>query len=251
MITAVIIDDEKNNITNLEGLLKRHCPGVEIKGSAQNAKDGQALITTLQPDLVFLDIQMPDQNGFDLLRSLPSHEFEVVFVTAYDQYGIQAVKFSAIDYLLKPVNAEELKAAVDKAIHKMQGRRQNLLLNNLMQYMQHVDSKINHKLALSTLKETRFVNPGQIVRCESSNAYTIFYLSDQQKLTISRPIYEYEELLTGYGFIRCHQSHLVNRSYIKSWIKEDGGYLLLDDGTTIPISRSKKETVISVLSNIK
>jgi two-component system LytT family response regulator len=247
MITAVIIDDEKNNIKNLEGLLQKHCPQVNVLASATNAKEGKEIILQQHPDLVFLDIQMPVKNGFDLLRDLTSYDFEIIFVTAFDKYGIQAVKFSAIDYLLKPVNIEELKTAVEKVEQKTKKKNQNLQLENLVQLLQHQQQKGEHRLALRTVKETRFVQTNQIIRCESSNAYTTFYLTDKEKIMVSRPIFEYDALLKEYNFIRCHQSHLVNRIFIQSWVKEDGGYLLLQDGTQIPVSKSKKESVLNAI----
>ncbi|MFT3705172.1 MAG: LytTR family DNA-binding domain-containing protein [Agriterribacter sp.] len=247
MIKAIIIDDEKNNIDNLEGLLQKYCPQVIIAASALNAEEATAMIALHKPELLFLDIQMPGKNGLELLQSLPVHTFEVIFVTAFDQYGIQAVKFSALDYLLKPVNIDELKTAVQKADERIQQKRQNIPLENLLQLLEHRQQKEEHRLALSTLKETRLVKPSEIIRCESSNAYTTFFLDDEQKLLISRPIYEYEELLKEYGFMRCHQSHLVNKKYIRSWVKEDGGYLLLHNGNRIPVSRNKKEFIIQHL----
>lgn len=251
MIRAVIVDDEKNNIENLQGLLHRYCRQVVVEATAANAEAGITIIAELKPELVFLDIQMPGKNGFELLQSLPQHEFELIFVTAFDQYGIQAVKFSAIDYLLKPVNVEELKAAVEKVEEKSRKKKQNLQLENLLELLQHKQQKNEHRLALSTAKETRFVNPIQIVRCESSNVYTSFYLADGQNIMVSKPIFEYEELLKDYGFIRCHQSHLVNKRYITSLIKEDGAYLLLEDGSQIPISRNKKESITEALMSLK
>jgi len=251
MIRAIIIDDEKNNVDNLAGLLKKYCPSVEVVDTAMNADEGKQIILQQKPDLVFLDIQMPVKNGFDLLQSLPEHDFEEIFVTAFDQYGIQAVKFAAIDYLLKPVNIEELKTAVEKVMEKRKKQKDNLQLENLLELLQNRQQKNEHRLALTTAKETRFVNPAQIVRCESSNVYTSFYLTDGTKIMVSRPIYEYEELLKDYGFIRCHQSHLVNKTKVKSWIKEDGSYLFLDDGSKIPVSRNKKETVSEALLFLK
>ncbi|AXY72456.1 DNA-binding response regulator [Paraflavitalea soli] len=251
MIRSIIIDDEKPNIENLAGLLKKHCEEVKVVGAALNADDGGALIEQLQPDLVFLDIQMPGKNGFQLLEGLSAYNFEIILVTAFDQYGIQAVKFSAIDYLLKPVKVDELKAAVHKAEKRLAHTRQNLELQNLLQLLKHQDHRSEHRLALPTTKETRFVNPQDIIRCESSNAYTSFYLADGQKIMVSKPIYEYEELLSDFGFIRCHQSHLVNKKYVKSLVKEDGGSLLLVDNTSIPISRNKKEAVIHALHTLK
>ncbi len=251
MIQTIIIDDEQNNIENLEGLLQQYCPQVHVLGTAINADDGIVLIKNLRPQLVFLDIQMPGKTGFEMLKELPDYSFEIILITAYDQYGIQAIKFSAIDYLLKPVNIEELKAAVQKAESRVKGKMQNYELENLLQLIKNREQKSTHKLALPTLKETRFVNPREIIRCESSNAYTSFFLSSGEKIIVSRPIYEYEELLAAFDFIRCHQSHLVNKEHIKSWVKEDGGYLILDNGDEIPISRSKKENVTQALIHLK
>jgi len=247
MIRAVIIDDEQHNIDNLFYLLHRHCPQVEVVATATGAEDGLQIIATHKPALLFLDIQMPGKNGFDLLRSLPVRNFEIIFVTAYDQYGIQAIKFSAIDYLLKPVNIAELKEAVAKVSEHISNKKQNLLLENLVTHLQLNRSREEHRIALPGSKETRFVLTSAIVRCESSNNYTLFYINNSEKIMVSRPIFEYEELLADYGFIRCHQSHLVNKRYIKSWVKEDGGYLLLEDGANIPVSKQKKEFVKTAL----
>ena len=243
MIKAVIIDDEQNNIDNLCILLQQHCPEVTIAATAMNATDGEKAILKYQPDLVFLDIQMPEKSGFELLKNLPNYHFEIIFVTAYDQYGIQAVKFAAIDYLLKPINIEELKIAVQKVVAKRSQKKQNLQLENLIELLQQKQNKQFHRIALQSTKETRFVEPEQIIRCESSNNYTTFYLNNQEKIIVSKPIYEYESLLQDYGFIRCHQSHMINKKYIKSFLKNDGGFLLLEDGSEIPITRQKKEQV--------
>jgi two-component system LytT family response regulator len=240
-LKAILIDDEKNNLINLEQLLKAYCPMVEVVATAMNAAEGKSLLLQHHPDLVFLDIQMPEKNGFELLRELHQYDFEVIFVTAFDQYAIQAVRFAAVDYLLKPLNIEELQAAVARALANSRDKKKNLQLENLIQLLQ--EKKEEHRIALTTMKETRFIRTSEILRCESSNNYTIFFLASGEKLTASRPIFEYEELLKEYGFIRCHQSHLVNRKYVKSWVKEDGGYLLLDNGHQVPVSRNKKEVV--------
>jgi two-component system, LytTR family, response regulator len=240
---VVIIDDEDNNIENLQQLLLEYCHEVKVIGTATSAESGSELINQLQPDLVFLDIEMPGKNGFDLLKSLPERNFEVIFVTAYHQYGIQAVKFAAIDYVLKPINIEELKAAVLKAVTKRKEKKYNLQLENLVQLLHQQHTKSEHRIALPTAKETRFAKTEEIVRCESTNYYTTFFLLSGEQIMVSKPIYEYEELLADYGFIRCHQSHIVNKKYIKSWIKTDGGYLLLYDTTSIPVSRQKRDTI--------
>lgn len=244
-VRALLVDDEQNNLDNLLRLLQKHCPGVEVVATASTADEAEGLIREQRPELVFLDIQMPGKNGFDLLRALPHPAFEIIFVTAYDQYGIQAIKFSAIDYLLKPVNADELKTAVEKATAKISSQKQNRQLENLLHLLQQNPQE--HRMALPTAKETRFVKTAQIVRCESSNSYTTFHFAGGEKLLVAKPIFEYDELLSPYGFIRCHQSHLVNRKYIKSWVKEDGGYLLLEDGMQLPVSRQRKEEVLKLI----
>jgi two-component system, LytTR family, response regulator len=164
---------------------------------------------------------MLGKNGFELLQSLPDYSFEVIFVTAFDNYGIQAVKFAAIDYLLKPINIEELKIAVKKVVKKKEKRNQNLQLENLIQLLKN--NQQEHRIALPSAQEIKYVNPTDIIRCESSNNYTTFYFASEEKLLVSKPIYFYEELLHDYNFIRCHQSHLVNKKYIVSLVKEDGG----------------------------
>ena len=250
MISAVIIDDEQNNIDNLNMLVQKYCPAVNVVATALQADDGGKIIQQYKPDLIFLDIQMPGKTGFDLLKPMQSVYFEIIIVTAFDQYALQAIKFSAVDYLLKPINTTELVTAVEKAIKKIAEKKQNGQLENLISLLQNQSGKETHRIALPTLKETRFVFTGAIIRCESSNNYTTFYLDNKEKLVISKPIYEYEELLNGYGFIRCHQSHLVNKKFIKSWVKTDSGYLLLEDGSQVPISKNKRDSLKALLAQV-
>lgn len=240
MINALLIDDELSNLQNLGRLLTKQCPEITIVGSTHHVREAASLIQQTAPDLLFLDIQMPGMNGFELLESLPDHSFELIFVTAHDQYGIQAVKFAAIDYLLKPIDIPELKKAVAKVVARRAQRAQNLQLQHLLHYLKQQTDKGSHRIALPTAKETRFVHPTDIVRCESSNSYTRFFLVSGEKLLIARPIYEYEEMLADYGFFRCHQSHLINRQAITSWIREDGDQLLMADGVRVPVSRQKR-----------
>lgn len=247
IVNAILIDDEQNNLDNISSLISKYCPQVKIIATANNAEEGKQAILKHYPDLVFLDIQMPGKTGFELLQELDNYDFEVIFITAFDQYAIQAIRFSAVDYLLKPVDPEELKKAVDRVVEKQSQKRQNLQLENLLQVLQN--QKNTHRVALATLKEIRFVKPQDITHCEASNNYTFFYLNNGEKLTVSKPIYEYEELLSPYQFIRTHQSYLVNIQYIKSWVKEDGGYLLLETGQQIPVSRNKKEAVMDAIAS--
>ena len=244
---AVLIDDEKHNIENLRELLGAYCPQVEIAGTAANADEGKRLIMQSRPDIIFLDIQMPQKSGFDLLKELNSYDFEVIFVTAHDQYAIQAMRFAAVDYLLKPIDINDLQSAVDRAVKKQRLKAQNRLLENLIYLLKGQQNKEDQRIALNTLKETRFVKTGEIVRCESSNNYSTFYLQDGEQLLVCRPIYEFEEILKDYAFIRCHQSHLVNKKFIKSWKKEYGDFLLLMNGNEVPISRNKKDAIKKAL----
>jgi two-component system, LytTR family, response regulator len=247
-IKAILIDDEQHNLDNLQALLRVYCPQVEVCGTSLNAEDGKTLLYTRKPDLLFLDIQMPGQNGFDLLSSIHQYDFEVIFVTAYDGYAIQAMRFAAVDYLLKPVDIAELQSAVDRAMKQRRLKVQNQQLENLIHLLKTQQNKEEQRIALSTTKETRFVKTGEIIRCESSNNYTTFFLTGHEELLVCKPIYEYEEILKDYGFIRCHQSHMVNKRYIKSWKKESGDFLLLTDGTEVPVSRGKKEEVKKVFT---
>lgn len=243
MINAIVIDDEPLNALNLQRLLEHYCPEVTVAGVAHNADDGINLIITKNPDLVFLDIRMPDKNGFDMLRELRSPSFELIFVTAFDQYGIQAVKFAALDYLLKPLNIDELKAAVAKACNRILQKKQNVQLEYLVEILKQGQMKDDHRIALPSAKETRFVYTRDITRCESTNSYTTFFMKDGEKIVVSVSIYEYEEMLASYGFLRSHQSHLVNRKFVKSLVRESGGYLLMSDGSQVPVSRQRRDEV--------
>lgn len=246
---AVLIDDEKHNLDNLQELLRSYCPQIEVCGIALNAEEGKFLLLKHQPALLFLDIQMPGKSGFDLLKELTNPAFEVIFVTAYDQYAIQAMRFSAVDYLLKPIDIQDLQNSVDRALKQWQLKLQNQQLENLVHLLKGHQQKEEQRIALPTLKETRFVKTGDIIRCESSNNYTSFFL-DGEELLVCKPIYEFEEILKDYGFIRCHQSHLINKKFIKSWKKVFGDHLLLFNGEEIPVSRGKKESVKQALTTL-
>jgi len=186
-ISAVIIDDEQNNIDNLRELLRIYCPSINVISHAHNVAAGKNCLLENNPDIVFLDIQMPDASGFDLLKQLSHKNFEVIFVTAYDQYAIQAIRFSAIDYLLKPINVDDLQHAVEKAVKTCEAKAQNHKLENLIHLLKWQQNKEEHRIALVTLKETRFVKPGEIVRCESSNTYYILF--ERWRTTAGKPAY--------------------------------------------------------------
>ncbi|WP_316845912.1 LytTR family DNA-binding domain-containing protein [Pedobacter psychrodurus] len=242
MMKAILIDDEISNLENLRSLLEKHCQQVTVMATAQNVSDAVLAIEKHLPHLVFLDIQMGDETGFDVLKLLPTRNFEVIFVTAYDQYGIQAVKFAALDYLLKPIDIEELINAVNKATQKLATQIQTTQLDFLLQQLKKPETNVS-KIALQMQGEVRYVTLSDIIRCEADNTYTHFFLSNEEKILVSKSLKEYADLLRPSGFLRTHQSHLVNPKYVKSWLKEDGGVLLLTTGEKIPISKPNKEAV--------
>lgn len=239
---AILIDDEISNLENLRTLLTKHCAQVTILATAQNVGDAVNAIEKHLPDLVFLDIQMGEQTGFDVLSQLPNRNFEVIFVTAYDQYGIQAVKFAALDYLLKPIDIDELINAVSKADQKLATQTQNSQIEFLLQQLKKPETSAS-KIALQMQSETRYVALSEIIRCEADNTYTFFFLANDEKILVSKSLKEYADLLKPNGFLRTHQSHLVNPAFVKSWLKEDGGILLLTSGEKIPVSKPNKDAV--------
>lgn len=246
-IRSIIIDDEYHNVENTRSILEQWCPQVEVVATAMNAEEGFAAIRAHAPDLLFLDIQMPGRSGFDLLKAFTSIEFEIIFITAYDQYGIQAIKFSALDYLLKPIDIEELKSAVEKAAGKIAARKKNDSIDNLLSYIKRGRSD-TPKIALPTAQEILYVRVDEIIRCEASDNYTIFFLTNNEKVMVCKTLKEFADLLTPHDFIRTHQSHLVNLHFVKSYLREDGGALLLKDLTRIPISRQNRDLVKAALN---
>lgn len=246
-MNAIIVDDEAHNIENLEGILGRHFPEITVRGVASTIDRAVTLITAQSPDLVFLDIQMGKETGFDLLKRLPERGFDVIFVTAYDQYGIQAIKFAALDYILKPIDENDLQAAVERAMEKWRRKQGYSQLDFLINHLKG-RGKAPEKIALPLFQETRYVAVNNIVRCEAQNTYVYFHLHNGEKILVSRPLKEYDELLAPGGFIRCHQTHLVNPLFVKSLLKEDGGCLLLTNDEKIPVSKAKRESVKRALA---
>lgn len=246
-ISCIIIDDEGNNIENLQGMLRDHCPDITVTAVASDPDEGIAAIGRHRPDLVFLDIQMPSKSGFDVLTALAPILFEVIFVTAYDQFGLQAIKFSALDYLLKPVETEELKVAVSKARERIAARQRNLNIENLLTYIKE-ERGHSPKIALPTFQETLFVRVDEVIRCEASSNYTMVFLQDGTRVLVCKTLKEFAELLKTYHFARTHQSHLVNLAFVKSWLREDGGILLLNDQTKVPISRQNRDAVKAAIN---
>jgi two-component system LytT family response regulator len=242
-IRALIVDDEVNNRENLRSALETYCPEVKVVGEADSAITAMDRIKELSPELVFLDIAMPMGSGFDLLESLPEIHFEIIFVTAYDQYAIRAIKFAAVDYLLKPIDALELKKAVERVQSKRRQQNQQGQLKALLHNLQQQEKKI----ALPQSDHIEFVPVHSIIRCQGDRNYTHFFLKDGRELLVSRTLKEYVELLDDQSFYRVHQSHLVNLHCIQKYRKRDGGLLVTTDGAKIPVARARKDGLLERL----
>lgn len=249
MIKAIVIDDEKTSRDTLKGLLNRYCKNVEILSEADGFNNALKVLKEITPDVIFLDIQMPDGSGFKLLEELGEIPFDVVFTTAFDQYAIKAFKYSAIDYLLKPIDPDDLINAIEKIEKKTPSQKLektegiNVLLNNL----KTTEPK---KIVLSTSKGMHVIEVLNIIRCESEDYYTKFFLTDGKVIMVSHTLKDYEELLSEYNFIRPHKSHLINTHYIKTYLRVDGGSVEMTDGTIIPVSRRKRDVIIDMINHL-
>lgn len=248
-IKAVIIDDEMDSIETLQWKLQNYCAEVEVVAAFDDPQKGLDYLRQSPPDLLFLDIQMPMLNGFDVLEELGSEApFDVIFTTAYDQFGIQAVKASALDYLLKPVQNKDLKEAVDKFIRKEGASSQRPeQFRGLLQNVDAAQQGLPEKIALATKESIEFVEPAEIVVCTSDSNYTMVYLADGRKKLISRTLKDFEELLTPHHFYRPHNSHLINLARVKEYIRADGGYLVMSNQMKIPVSKNRKEELMGRL----
>jgi two-component system LytT family response regulator len=239
MINCIIVDDEAKNIKLLENMLGMHCPAVKILATDTNAKNGLLLIDELQPQLVFLDIEMPHLNGFDLLKQLEPIDFEVIFVTAYSHYAVEAFECHATGYVTKPINTQKLIAAVTTAEKRIEEKNIN---KNLFTLLEHNSKQAApNKIPLSTTNGLIFVKVADIMFCESSGNYTHFYLVDDKKIIVSRQLGEYEKLLPDADFIRIHDKYIIHLAYIKEYIKGSGGDVVLENGKEIPVATRRKE----------
>ncbi len=249
MIRAIIIEDEKKSRETLLGLLQKYCLTVEIVAQAEGYREGVRLVKKYKPDVIFLDIQMPDGSGFRLLEELKDMEFDVIFTTAFDQFAIKAIKYSALDYLLKPIVPQELVDAINKLKVKKANAEKRKSIETLLDNIKTPEED-SHKIVLSTAEKIHVIDVDDILRCESDNYYTYFYFINGDKLLISKTLKENEELLSHHSFIRPHKSHLINVKYIKSFIRQDGGYIIMTDGSKVPVSRRKREKILEILMNL-
>lgn len=242
MLTALIIDDEDRVRETLIHMLSAYCPNINVIGQANSVASGFNQINALKPDIVFLDVKMPDGTGFELLKKFEKIDFYFIIITAYEEFAIQSFKVSALDYLLKPIDSTDLLNAVVKLAKVINSEDTNLKLNTLLSNIEGGKNE-NKKIVLKTLEGIFIVGTEDILRCESQNNYTIFHLKDKSTILVSKTLKEYEELLTPLNFIRCHQSHLINIRYISKFIKYPNAVLLLTDESYIPVSVRKKEVI--------
>lgn len=250
MTTAILIDDDANLRAGMRQMLFRYAPDISIIGEADSVLSGVEAVHRLKPNVLFLDIQLTDGTGFDVLEKLAEINgkitSQVVFITAHEQYAIKAFRFSALDFLLKPVDPDELQKVIQK-IKEVMSKSDNYAHIDLL--LENIRRKVDHfkRIALSTSEGIHLFEISDIIRCESEDNYTKFYIKNNKPILISKTLKEYEELLTEHGFERIHQSHLINLAYLKSYIKKEGGYVVMADNSNLPISQRKKERLQELL----
>lgn len=248
MIKAVIIDDEKNALEVLEMQLNQFCKEVTILATCNGGKDGVKAIKELQPDLVFLDIEMPHINGFDVLEQTKNLNYKVIFTTAYDQFAIKAFKFSAIDYLLKPIDIVDLQNAVKKVQKETNTHSLEDKIKLLVE--QYYPQKNRQKVALPVGNMLEFFDVDEIIRVESDSNYSHIFLANQKKITLSKTLKDVEENIKGEPFFRVHQSHLINTNHVDKAVKGENAYVVMKDGTTITVSRNRKDEFFELFRKI-
>lgn len=256
MIKAVIIEDEKKSAEVLAQLLQKNCPDISVAGRAENVKEGIDLVNKLHPELIFLDVMMPDGSGFEVLEKLKGLKFDVIFTTATDKFAVKAIKYSALDYLLKPIDTAELMAAVNKITERNRSVQAGSTEENIRYLLENVRQNENQfsKITLPTGHAYEIVLIKDIIRCEANDNYTNVYLASQpagqaggKKFLVSGTLRHYEDLLPANDFTRVHHSHLINMNHMVRFVKEDGGYAVMSDGSKVEVSRRKREDFLNKL----
>jgi two-component system, LytTR family, response regulator len=250
MIKTILVDDEPRGLSALKRLLELYCPDIKVIGECLDTRTAIEHIQLLEPDLVFLDIAMPDKNGFDILNELNPVRFEIIFVTAHNEYTIQAFKYSAVDYLLKPVEEDLLIEAVRRAAQRIAGKASASQTETFLYNLRKLHTPAEMKLCIPDMKGFRVIDLADIIYCESESSYTIFHLQTGQTITASKSIMEYELLLEHSGFCRIHKSFLVNLRHIREYIRGEGGSVMLTNDKTIEVSRRKKEVFIAKMKEL-
>jgi two-component system LytT family response regulator len=246
MLKAILVDDEEKSRKNVQLLLQKHCAdAVQVLGESDNVNDAFTLITKLKPNLVFLDIEMGQQTGFDLIAKFPQPNFKCIFITAYDQYALKAIKFCALDYILKPIDYKELQQAVAKAKAVLeQPEKENM--QNLISILKQPNHKSN-KVVIPTAKGFNFIPVEHILYIEAEKGYTFIHCTNNQKVCSTTSLGEYEDLLSEYTFFRTHHSYLINKEFVTGYIKGEGGEVTLTTGSTVPVSKRRKTELMEWL----
>lgn len=242
MLRSIIIDDEERSRESLKNMVTNFCPTVQVCAMCQNIAESVVAISEHKPNFVFLDVQMKRETGFDLFAQIPSVNFDVIFTTAHAEFAIQAIRYSAVDYLLKPIDIQELKNAVDRVGNKQSvhiAERLQHLLSNLQQ-----GSVRKYRLALPTLEGMTFITAEDVIYCHASGNYTEIFTKDGKKYVVSRALKEYEDMLSDQNFFRIHHSWLINLDAVKSYVKGDGGYVIMSDNASLDVSRRRKESFL-------
>ncbi len=247
-IKTLIVDDEDDAVNFIRSIILEYCPKLEVIGTAGNVKEGVRLITDCQPELVFLDVEMPHGSGFDLLAHFPEKQFDVIFITAFNQYAIKAIKFSAVDYILKPINISEFIEAVDKVTGKRPGAPEHE--KNYVGLLENLRSAMPMKLAIPTSDGMEYLNTREIIRIEADRSYCWFYLTEKRKHLVSKNLKEYQDLLSDRNFFRPHNSHLVNLEFVKKYVRHEGGYIEMTDGSQVPVSRIKRDLFLEQMGKM-
>jgi two-component system LytT family response regulator len=249
-LKTVIVDDEQDAVDFISSIIGEYCPSLEVVAMANNVNQGVTAINDKKPDLVFLDVEMPNGNGFDLLAQFPEKDFDVVFITAFNHYAIKAIKFSAVDYILKPININEFVEAVNRVIKKRSERRSQGN-ESLKILMENLRTSPPSRMAIPTADGMEYLNPRDIIRIEADRSYSWFYLTGGRKILVSKHLKEFQELLSDRYFFRSHNSHLVNLKYVKKYIRKEGGYIEMTDGAMIPVSRNRKDLFLAHMAKFK
>ena len=247
MINAIIVEDEEKSRNALKKLLSTFCPDINVKAEADSVDDALQIINNNAIDLIFLDIEMPEKNGFELIKSLDKGTYEVIFITAFNNYALDAIKISAIDYLLKPIDIEELIEAVNKAQKQIGIKNSNDRLTHLVD---NLNDKKNQKIGIPTMQGFSFINIEEIIRCEADQRYTQIHTKDGKKCMSTRNLKEFEHLLEQHPFFRVHHSHLINLNFIDKYVKGEGSYVIMIDGANVAVSRRRKDKFLEQLNTL-
>jgi len=249
-LKTVIVDDEQDAVDFINSIIGEYCPLLEVVGKANNVIQGVAVINEKKPDLVFLDVEMPNGTGFDLLTQFPEKDFDVVFITAFNHYAIKAIKFSAVDYILKPININEFIDSVERVMKK-RAEKSTQGNDSIKILMENLRSSPPSRLAIPTADGMEYLNPKDIIRIEADRSYSWFFITGNRKILVSKHLKEFQELLSDRYFFRPHNSHLINLKYVRKYIRKEGGYIEMTDGSLIPVSRNRKDIFLAHMTKFK